>query len=159
MAKRKNQGAEKRREAKKRKNSIKRKAQVRSATMRDIQTEYPTEYLSVNKLSEVILDYAEPLLRGIDDYQKEIKAIGISITFWNVSLLPKQEALEAIDSALGDMLKGDPQLKNDLYTIYEMMYKRKQNQFSNDKRFVVDYSLDKIEGGFNLQVSSTSVEK
>ena len=62
MAKRKNRDTAKRREAKKRRKAIKRKAQVSTATLRNIQTDYPAEYVSTNKLSAVILEYAEPLI-------------------------------------------------------------------------------------------------
>ena len=158
MAKRKNQDAAKRREAKKRRNTIKRKAQVRTATLHNIQAEYPAEYLSVKKLSEVILDYAEPLIKETDERQGQENAILMSITIWNASLLPKQEALESLKTVFDDMVNGDQQNKNLFYTMFERMYNRKQNQFSNDKRFIVDYFLDENNEGFYLQVVSTPIK-
>jgi peptide methionine sulfoxide reductase MsrA len=65
VVKRKNIDAANRREAKKRRKAIKRKAQASTATLRNIQTEYPTEYVSANKISEVILEYAEPLTNDL----------------------------------------------------------------------------------------------
>jgi len=155
VAKRKNKDAANRRAAKKRRKAIKRKAQVSTATLRNIQTEYPTEYVSANKLSAVILEYAEPLIDVADGSEVEERAIRISITLWNASLLPKQKALEAIEPALDDMAKGDQLLKSEFHMMFEMMYNRKQSLFSDDKRFIVDYTLEENDEGFYLQVAST----
>mgnify|MGYP001823540635 CR=1 FL=1 len=158
MAKRKNRDTAKRREAKKRRKAIKRKAQVSTATLRNIQTDYPAEYVSTNKLSAVILEYAEPLINVADESELEERAIRMSITLWNASLLPKQKALETIEPALDDMANGDQLLKSEFYTTFEMMYKRKQSLFSNDKRFIVDYTLEENDESFNLQVASTPLK-
>ena len=149
MAKHKNKDAAKRREAKKRRKAIQRKGQVHSKTVRSI----PVEYISTNKLSGVVLDYAEPLINAAGD--NEEKAIRFSVTLWNASLLPKQKALEIIEPSLDDMANGDQLLKKEFYTMFEMMYNRKQSLFSNDKRFIVDYSLEENDEGFYLQVAST----
>jgi len=158
VAKLKNKDAAKRREAKKRRKAIKRKAQVSTATLRNIQTDYPIEYVSANKLSAVILEYAEPLTNVADGSEVEERAIRMSITLWNASLLPKQKALEAIEPTLDNMAKGDQLLKSESYMMFEMMYKRKQSLFSNDKRFIVDYSLEENDEGFYLQVASTPLK-
>ena len=162
MSKRKNKDAVNRRAAKKSRKAIKRKAQVSTATLRNIQTEYPieypAEYVSANKLSEVILEYAEALTNVADRKEVEERAIRMSITLWNASLLPKQKALETIEPVLDDMAKGDQLLKSEFYMMFEMMYKRKQSIFSNDKRFIVDYTLEENNEGFYLQVASTPLK-
>ena len=155
MAQRKNKDAAKRREAKKAKKAIKRKAQVRTTTLQNIQTEYETEYVSASKLSEVILDYAKPLTDAADGSEIEEKAIRMSVTLWNASLFPKVKALETIEPILNEMANGDQLLKEEFYTMFEMMYKRKQSLFSNDNRFIVDYQLEENNEGFSLQVAST----
>lgn len=126
--------------------------------MRNIQTEYPTEYTSANKLSEVILDYAEPLINAAGGNEGEVKAISMSIIFWNASLFPKAKALETIEPALNEMVKGDQLLKEEFYSIFKMMYNRKQSLFSKDIRSVVDYSLEENKQGFHLQVASTPIK-
>ena len=88
MAKRKNKDAAKRREANKRRKAIKRKAQISAAILSNIQTEYSTDYVTTNKLSEVILEYAEPLIDVADGSEVEERAIRMSITLWNASLFP-----------------------------------------------------------------------
>ena len=155
MNKRKNQNSEKRREAKKRRTAIKRKAQVRSKPSDNIQTQHPHEYVSARKLSEVVLEFAEPLMNASEGIEGEEKAIRMSITLWNVSLLPKQKALKTINPAVDDMANGDQALKSEFHNIFDLMYDRKQNYFSTDNRFIVDYSLENTKDGFYLQVAST----
>ena len=149
----------KRREAKRRRKAIKRKAQASTATLRSIQADYPTEYVSANKLSEVILEYAEPLTNVADGSEVEERAIRMSVTLWNASLLPKQKALETMEPALEDMAQGDQLLKSEFYLMFELMYTRKQSLFPNDKRFIVDYTLEENDEGFNLRVVSTPFER
>ena len=158
MSNRKSKDAAKRREAKRRRKAIKRKAQASTATLRSIQADYPTEYVSANKLSEVILEYAEPLTNVADGSEVEERAIRMSVTLWNASLLPKQKALETMEPALEDMAQGDQLLKSEFYLMFELMYKRKQSLFPNDKRFIVDYTLEENDGDFYLQVASTPFE-
>ena len=79
----------------------------------------------------------------------------MSVTLWNASLLPKQKALETIKPALDDMAKGDHALTSEFHSMFDMMYDRKQNYFSTDNRFIVEYSLEKNSEGFYLQVAST----
>jgi hypothetical protein len=158
VGKRKNKDAANRREVKKRRKAIKRKAQASTATLRNIQTEYPTENVSANKLSEVILEYAEPLINVADESELEERAIRMSITLWNASLLPKQKALETMEPALDDMARGDQLLKNEFHMMFEMMYNRKQSLFTSDKRFIVDCTLEENDEGFYLRVASTPLK-
>ena len=158
MSNRKNKDAANRREAKKRRKAIKRKAQASNATLSSIQADYPTEYVSANKLSEIILEYAEPLTNVADGSELEERAIRMSVTLWNASLLPKQKALETMEPALDGMAQGDQLLKSEFYLMFELMYKRKQSLFPNDKRFIVDYTLEENDGDFYLQVASTPFE-
>lgn len=155
MNKQKNRNTEKRREAKKRRKSVKRKAQVRSKFLGNIQAQHPLGYVSERKLSEVVLEFAEPLTNAVEGTEGEEKAIRMSVTLWNASLLPKQKALEAIKPALDDLANGDQTLTSEFHSMFDMMYDRKQNYFSTDHRFIVDYSLEKNGEGFYLQVAST----
>ena len=116
MGKRTNKNAAKRRAQKNQRKVKKRKEKLCSKIARFI----PTEYVSKNKLSEVVLEYAEPLTNAAGE--NEEKAIRFSVTLWNASLLPKQKALEIIEPSLDDMANGDQLLKTEFYTMFEMMY-------------------------------------
>jgi len=153
--KQKNIISEKRREATQRRKAMKRKADVRSKSQGNTQPQHPLEYVSERKLSEVVLEFAEPLINVVEGTEGEEKAIRMSVTLWNSSLLPKQKALEVIKPALDDLANGDQTLTSEFHSMFDMMYDRKQNYFSTDNRFIVDYSLEKNSEGFYLQVAST----
>ena len=154
MAKRKNKDAAKRREAKRREKAITRKAKSRASTQRNIQPEYFVESVPVRKISEVVIDYAEPLLNLAEEGEAKKRAIAIAILLWNISFLPEQEALEEFEIRLGDIMGDDPEAKQDLRGIFESMYFRKSTLFANDRRYILDYSLKKGHGGYHLTVSS-----
>jgi len=94
--KQRNRNSEKRREARKRRKAIKRKAQLLSKSPEPIPLPYPFENASTRKLSEVVLEFAEPLTRAVEGLESEERAIRLSISLWNASLLPKQKASETI---------------------------------------------------------------
>lgn len=149
MIKHKNKDVAKRREARKRNKAVKRKTQVRAASRRHIETEYPLEYYGP-KLSETIIDYAEPLM---DDLGVE-HAINVSILFWNMSLIEKPKAVELIGPVLGELADHDPEVREELNGLFERMYERKQRYFSYEKRAVADYELHNNGEQINLQVLS-----
>ncbi len=158
MSKQKNKNSKKNREAKKRKKAIKRKAKIRSMSSGNTQSQYPFEYPSARKLSEVVLEFAEPLIDAVEGTEGEEKAIRMSIPLWNASLLPKQKALESLTPVLDDMAKGDQVLKSEFHSMFDMMYERKQNYFSEDNRFIVNYTLEENTEGFYLQVASSPLK-
>ena len=158
MKKQKKKNSQKNREAKKHKRAISRKAQLRSKTSVNLQAQHLFDSASARKLSEVVLEFAGPLIDAAEGTVDEEKAIRISITFWNASLLPKQKALEIIKPTLDDMANGDQLFKSEFHNIFDMMYERKQNYFSTDNRFIVNYSLEENREGFYLQVASTPMK-
>jgi hypothetical protein len=156
--KKKSRNSAKRREAKKRERSIKRKAQVRLKSFDNMQTQQPLEYAFTRKLSEVVLEFAEPLTDAVENTESEGRAIELSVLLWNASLLPKQKALGSIQPALEEIADGDQALVSEFHGIFEMMYARKQSHYATDKRFIVDYSLEKNAEGYFLQVASSPVQ-
>ena len=158
MSRRKNKDAAKKRDTKKVRKAINRKAQARVTILHNIQPEYTTEHVFDSKLSKVILDYAKPLTEALDGTEVEERAIIVSVMFWNASLFSKEKALETIEPVLSELANGDQLLEEEFDAMFEMMYKRKQSLFSDDKRFVVDYQLEENNEGFILQVASTTIQ-
>jgi hypothetical protein len=89
----------KREEKKKRRKATKRKARVRSHSLGNIQIQRRLDNASTRKLSEVVLEIAEPLTKTVEGTEDEANAIRMSVTLWNVSLLSKQNALETMEPA------------------------------------------------------------
>ena len=155
MSKQKKKNSEKRRLAKKRRSAINRKAQVRSKSLANEQTQFPLGNISARKLSEVVLEFGEPLINEVKGTESEESAIKMSVIFWNASLLPQQKALEIMKSDFDNLANGIHALISGFHSMFNMMYDRKQNYFSTDNRFIVDYSLEKNRDGFYFQVVST----
>lgn len=145
-------------EKNKRKKSQKRKSQLRSNIPQKTQSHIPLNSIEKRKLSEVVLEYAEPLSNRANNVKEEENAIRISILFWNASLLPKHEALKSIEPILVNMANGDRKIESEFYVMFEIMYNHKQNDYESDKRFVVDYSLEKNSDGLYLQIASTQLK-
>ena len=148
MNKQKNRNSEKRREATKHRKAIKRKAQVRSKYLGNVQAQHPLEYVSARKLSEVVLEFAEPLTNAVEWTEGEEKADSDVCNLMECIFITKAKALQTIKPALDDLANGDQALMSEFHSLLDMMYDRKQNYFSTDNRFIDDYSLEKNSQGF-----------
>ncbi len=102
-----------------------------------------------NKLSEVIVDYAKPLTKHVD---VKYKAISMSIICWNISLMEKEEARRTLIEVTSQEGNNTEELRRNFYTIFNMMYDRKQKYFKLDNRFIVDYSLSENDECFHLKI-------
>lgn len=152
MIKHKSKDAEKRREAKRRRKVSKRKTRVRATNIRNVFAGYP-DIMPPDKLSAVILDYAEPMIEELGSEN----GVAMSILFWNASFVAQKEALETIVPAFDELAGRDQILKEVLCNRFEIMYERKQCYFPNDKRFVTGFSLQDDGERLSLQVMSTVI--
>lgn len=109
------------------------------------------------KMSEVLLDFAEPLLEGIedDDYKAMEKAIGFAAAVWNLSLMPKTEQKEELNDILKIAAKDDPEMLNVAEGMVRMLLDRKEKYFPNNRRFIINYEFGMRNGQPWLNVAST----
>ena len=107
------------------------------------------------KMSEIILDFAKPLLDAAEDTAAIHGAIAVAVIAWNISLLPLKEQNEMMERMAANSLpygfkKFDPVLRKCL----ELLLKRKQESFSNYKRMIGDFHCEPSEDGIDLNVVS-----
>ncbi len=116
MSKQNKKNQTKRRQAKKSRKIKQRKQKKCLPVMSKFKSEieYPLKYFYPKKLSEVILEYAEPLIDAAYEKKEEENAIRLGVTLWNASLLPKQESLETFDPLLKDLADEDPKIKEEM---------------------------------------------
>lgn len=111
-----------------------------------LSTEPPPE----GKMSEVIIDFAKPILKEDEDVEIQKKTIILAIIIWNLSLLPEElqeeQAIE-IRSLLGNSNEAD--------RLINYLLARKEDFFKDIKRMVVDYDFVSLPRGFHLNVLST----
>jgi hypothetical protein len=152
----------KRRAEKKHRRAQAKKAMVRrSAAHRHPTDWYPADSFgpSLPKLSAQIWDYAEPLTVAAADAAGQKRAAQIAIACWNAALLPEETRLESIRPLIRAFANGDARLEEGLFDILDMMVPRKQALFSNDHRFILNYSLTDTAEGVHLMVVSSPLDR
>jgi len=101
------------------------------------------------KMSEVIQDFAEPLLEGAESPQEINKALLIAMVAWNYSLLD-DAARSNPDPAQAAILSA-PGVKE----VFEALLRRKEQLYPDNRRAILDYELIPSETEFRLNVIST----
>lgn len=108
---------------------------------------------SLEKMSDILLEYGEPLLDTIDSDNKAEyeKAIMISMMLWNCAIM--QEAPKG-RKKIEKMLK--PIMPDaESRSVVKYMLERKREMFPDNKRMIMNYELAETPDGFHLSVAST----
>jgi hypothetical protein len=106
-----------------------------------------------NKLSDVINEFAEPLLEKCSSFREQEKMLSLSILVWNMCVTP-QEVADNIKKDLHEKIcKGDKQTIKDMEEILQYLIVRKNSLYKDDKRFVISYNITKIKDGLHLEVA------
>lgn len=108
------------------------------------------------KMSEVILDFAEPLLIAVDeDDEEQFKAaIEFSIICWNLSFLPEQEQQEQLRLIVDELGGTEPRARLETEEFTRILLGYKKAFFAGDKRMVVNYSIIEEKDRRRLLVAS-----
>ena len=112
------------------------------------------------KMSEVILELADPLLDGDVSNAKEVDFIvQLTIAAWNKAMSPadRQNAMEKqiIDTLVPP--DGKAELVGAVIQAMEIVDDRRKRLFPNLRRFVVNYDLQVSEGRVALNILSESM--
>ncbi len=103
----------------------------------------------LEKMSEVIEEFAGPLLEHCSRMDQRRGAIGLAVTAWNLSLLPDEEREKELSQHI--LPKTGPEMKDILTT----MVKRKQALYRDIQRLILDYEItDKGKDALRLTVIS-----
>ena len=112
------------------------------------------------KMSEVILELADPLLDGDVANAKEVDFIvQLTITAWNKAMFSadRQDALEReiIDTLVPP--DGDAELVGTVIQAIDIVDERRKKLFPNLRRIVVNYDLQVSEGRVALNIVSAPI--
>jgi hypothetical protein len=109
---------------------------------------------SLEKMSDILLEYATPFLDTIDKDDKAgfDKAIKMCMVFWNCAIM--QESRKEWKE-IKKMLK--PVMPNaESASVVEYMLERKRRMYPDNKRMIMNYEISELEGGgLHLSVAST----
>lgn len=110
----------------------------------------------VEKMSEVIKDFAKPLLDQCEDNESAKGVIALAIAAWNTSLLPEEEQEEAVEEAFAAFSRSIPDgflaaFKADL----RMLLDRKKTHFAHIHRDIIDFEFTEQDGRIGFDVVSS----
>ena len=104
------------------------------------------------KLSERLLDLAEPLLDACDDERLEERVIGLATTAWNLSLIPEDTRDEFLEDALSEHA-SDPEFQAQFREHVGWLMERKMKRYPSDRRFVLHYKVSGTGADRELDVA------
>jgi len=115
----------------------------------------PQQSFPARKMSEVILDFAEPLLDAIDDDELFENAIGCAVVCWNLSFLTEKKQQRQVRTIVNKLDKSDLLTRFEAEDCVRMLLERKRVFFADEKRIVINYKIVE-EGDYQrLLVMST----
>ncbi len=124
----------------------------------DVEPLWPQQSFHAGKMSEVILDFAEPLLDAIDDDELFERAIGCAVVCWNLSFLMEKKQQRQVRSIVNEFDKSDLLTRFGAEDCVRMLLERKKAFFADEKRMVLNYQVVEEEGQHRLLVASVLAE-
>ncbi len=112
------------------------------------------------KMSEVILDLADPLIDGDVSNAKEVDLIvQLTIAAWNKAMLSADKQ-DASEKQIIDILvprDGDAELVGTVIQALDIVEERRKKLFPSFRRYIVDYDLHVSDGRVALNIISSPV--
>lgn len=130
----------------------------------DIQRRFEKEVVVVDpekfgmlKMSTIILEYADELIREADTKERKEKAIILAITAWNISFSEKDKHKEKIDKFLHSIfIAKNSHYWNETSSILQRLINKKLENYNLVDRFIVDYTvIQSSSNDYRLKVVST----
>ena len=116
---------------------------------------------SQQKMSEVIIDFAKPLLDAAQTDEEMQRAIGMAIAMWNVAILPDKEQKNFIREFFDNTKdsSSNQELPEEYDQVVSYFIARKKAFFSDIERMILDYECVETQQGFHLNVVSTELHE
>lgn len=114
----------------------------------------PQQSFPARKMSEVILDFAEPLLDALDDDELFKNAIGCAVVCWNLSFLTEKRQQRQVRAIVNKLDKSALLTRFEAEDCVQMLLERKRILFADEKRIVISYEIVKEEDHYHLFVTS-----
>jgi uncharacterized membrane protein YheB (UPF0754 family) len=110
------------------------------------------------KMSEVFLEFAEPLLDKCEDEKSFHNALQICAIAWNSSFLSLEERNKLMDESFKKYIKDNNE-REIAREILSNMLERKEKKFPDIKRMIMDFQISYRDGQQHLNVISSTNEK
>ena len=106
------------------------------------------------KMSEVLIEFAKPLTDECEDDEAFYLAIQISVLTWNLSFFPLKERKKLIDEFINKCVNDNREIKT-TREILSKMLERKEKNFPDIKRMIIDFQISYTNGKPYLNVMSS----
>ena len=117
------------------------------------------EAIGLRKMSEVLLDFAEPYLEHAHGFEEQKRALTLAVLAWNLSLKgPISGWLKLREMIKTMAAPDDPQLGEELQAVIKQMARRKKEHFSDIKRLILDFQYIQTIRGPHLNVVSNVLQ-
>lgn len=114
------------------------------------------EYFGETKISAIILDYAQDLLELANSKRDQETATMLAIAAWNLSVFKECDRDEALASMFREMkIQENSEAFNDMTHIIQTLIYRKQQDYPDINRFIVEHDLVISKNKICLNVIST----
>lgn len=118
------------------------------------EAEHPDEGMDV--MSQVILDFAAPLLDICDDLDAERKAISMAIFVWNSTLLPEPERRENLAAYVDECKAVLPAEEiNRLKGYIDRLVQDKAKRYADNRNRITNCTFGDYQGERHIQVGYT----
>jgi len=109
-----------------------------------------------DKMSQVLLDFVDPLLENFGSEIPVKKILGVGIMAWNLSLFPDGERRKLLVQVVKDLSPetGDVKAMHETMT---WLIDRKKQYFDRHKRHILEFRLSDFGDRYDLQVFSVDV--
>ncbi len=136
-----------------------RKLRRASRTLRNRLEPIPWELSSyARKMSEVLLEFAEPLLEDSDDDEAFGGKIALAALSWNLTFMSPNEHEAALNNMVEELGGRDAFIRHGIRDSVRMLINRKRALFANDNRLIINYEIVGEKSGPRLLVMSTPVK-
>jgi hypothetical protein len=115
------------------------------------------EHPDVQKMSAVLLDYAEPLTAQLPVHDDKAfrNAIGVAVMCWNAALASRNEREEMLRQFASRTSDEDILPAEELREILDFMVQRKMQLYKSNKRWIINYEIKSTKRDREVYVAST----
>jgi len=110
------------------------------------------------KMSEVLFEFAEPLLEDSDDDKSFRAKIALASLSWNLTFMVPNEQEAAVNDMVEELGGRDAFVRRGIWESIHMLMDRKRTLFADDNRLIINYEIVEEKTGPRLLVVSSPVK-
>lgn len=107
-------------------------------------------------MSQVILDFAAPLLENCNDQASEKKAISLAIYIWNTAMLSEEECRQTLDAYVEGCRKVMPPEELKTLTDYiDQLVQTRKTRYAHNRNKIVNCTFGNFGADRHIEVGYT----